>query len=96
MGLPDLIRGVDRHRISVTSTARNYSVYDAGSVVNHKAYTAFFGIRRKNRCFDNVRCKLVLTVESAYVRPLLEKGTKTSLVAILSNGLKGRMVRYRR
>jgi len=68
MGLPDLIRGVDRHRISVTSTARNYSVYDAGSVVNHKAYTAFFGIRRKNRCFDNVRCKLVLT---SYARKLV-------------------------
>ncbi len=101
LSLPALIRSLDRLRIGVMSTERNYGAYDERAVRDGLAYMVFFSIRRQ-KCHGpgdvarHVRCRLTLTVESAYRKPPAERVTRTSLAAALSAGLRGGMVRYRR
>lgn len=95
--LPGLIRSLDRHRIYVTASERNYGAYNTAFVApDGLAYTAYFIIRQDKGRFDGVRHKLRLTVESAYHTVQPQQGSKVSLRAALSAGLHGRMVKYRR
>lgn len=95
--LPDLVKSLDRHRIYVTGSERNYGAYNMSFVAaDGLAYTAFFIIRPKRGRFNGVRHRLQLTVESAYHTVQPQLGSKTSLRAALSAGLQGKMVKYRR
>jgi hypothetical protein len=95
--LPDLIRAMHQHRIYVTASERNYGVYNmAFTAPDGLSYTAFFMLRKNKGRFDGARHKLLLTVESAYHTVQQQKGTKTSMPAVLSAALRGKTVRYRR
>lgn len=95
--LPALMKTLDQHRIYVTASERNYGVYNAAFVAaDGLAYTAFFMIRNGKGRFEGARHSLILTVESAYHTVQPQKGTKTSLIAVISNALQGKTVRYRR
>ena len=101
LGLPDLIRSLDRLRVGVMSTERNYGAYEGRDVRDGLAYMVFFSIRPQ-KCHGpgeaarHVRRGRALTVESAYRKPPTERMTGTSLAAVLSAGLRGGTVRYRR
>ncbi|PTX41566.1 hypothetical protein [Allosediminivita pacifica] len=95
--LPDLMRGLDQHRVYVTASERNYAVYNMSFIADDGlCYTAFFKVRPKKGRYNGARHHLELFVESAYHTVQPQKGTKTKLAAVLSEGLKGRMVKYRR
>lgn len=95
--LPDLIRALDEHRIYVTSSERNYAVYNMTfTAEDGLSYTAFFTVRPRKGKFNGTRHHLVLFVESAYHIVQPQKGTKTKLPAILAQGLMGKMIRPRR
>lgn len=95
--LPELISSMQRFRIYVTSSERNYGVYNMRFTASDGlSYTAFFMVRKKKGRFDGVRHTLVLSVESAYRIAQPQKGMKTSLRAILAAALRGETVRYRR
>lgn len=95
--LPDLMRALDQHRLYVTASERNYAVYNMSFIAEDGlCYTAFFKVRRKKGRYNGARHHLELFVESAYHTVQPQKGTKTKLAAVLSEGLKGRMVKYRR
>ena len=95
--LPRLMQDLDRHRIYVTQSERNYGVYNLAFVAEDgMAYTAFFMIRPDRGRFNKARHSLTLTVESAYHTVQPQQGTKTSLTAVISNALQGKTVRYRR
>ena len=95
--LPMFMRQLDRHRIYVTASERNYGVYNmAFTAPDGLAYTAYFLLRPQAGRFNRHRHKLVLTVESAYHTVQPQKGSKTSLSAVLAAGLQGRVVKYRR
>lgn len=95
--LPQFMRQLDQHRIYVTASERNYGVYNmALTAPDGLAYTAFFLLRPQKGRFNGQRHRLVLTVESAYHTVQPQKGSKTSLSAVLAAGLRGRVVKYRR
>lgn len=96
-GLPELMQSLDQHRIYVTAAERNYAVYNMSFIADDGlCYTAFFKVRQRKGRFDGARHHLEIFVESAYHTVQPQKGMKTKLVAILSEGLQGRMVKYRR
>lgn len=96
-GLPELIKSLDKHRIYVTGSERNYGAYNMSFMAaDGLAYTAFFIIRPRRGRFNGIRHRLQLTVESAYHTVQPQVGSKTSLQAALSAGLQGKMVKYRR
>ena len=95
--LPQFMRQLDRHRIYVTASERNYGVYNmAFTAPDGLAYTAFFLVRPQAGRFDRQRHKLVLTVESAYHTVQPQRGTKTSITAVLAAALQGKTVKFRR
>lgn len=95
--LPTLMQSLDQHRIYVTASERNYGVYNTAFVgADGMAYTAFFMIRPGKGRFEKARHSLILTVESAYHTVQPQKGSKTSLTAVISNALQGKTVKYRR
>tara|TARA_B100000614_G_C14547071_1_gene492489 strand:+ start:336 stop:917 length:582 start_codon:yes stop_codon:yes gene_type:complete len=94
--LPELMCSLDQHRIYVTASERNYAVYNMSFIAEDGlCYTSFFKVRQKKGRFNGVRHHLEMFVESAYHTVQPQKGTKTKLAAILSEGLQGRMVKYR-
>jgi hypothetical protein len=97
VALSQLIASLDRHRIYVTASDRNYGVYNAAFVTEDgTAYTAFFVLRPQKGRFDGIRHSLGLFVESAYHAQQPQVGSKTSLTAVLAAALKGDKVKYRR
>ena len=100
-GLPDLIRSLDRLRVGVMSTERNYGAYDGRDVRDGLAYMVFFSIRRQKghgpgEVARHARRGLAPTAGSAYRKPPTERVAGTSPAAALPGGLRGRTVRYRR
>lgn len=97
VALSQLIASLDRHRIYVTASDRNYGVYNAAFVAEDgMAYTAFFILHPQKGRYDGIRHALALFVESAYHTVQPQVGSKTSLTAVLSAALRGEKVKYRR
>jgi len=97
IALPAFIRSLNQHRVYVTASERNYGAYNASLVgADGLGYTAYFTVRQDRGRFDGIRHLLRMTGESAYHAAQLQKGSKTSLTAILSASLLGRTVKYRR
>ena len=94
--LPDLIVNLDKHRIYLSGRERNYGCYNATLITDGVAYTAFFTLERNKGRFDNIRYKLLMRIESAYIRQQPQKGTKASLSAIIAKAQEGKVVNYRR
>ena len=97
LSLSNLIQNLPENSIYVTRSDRNYGVYNALlRDEQDNAYTAYFRLLAKKGKFEKVRYKLELFVESAYLRPQPEPGSKTNFKAIVSKAFQGKMVKYRR
>lgn len=95
--LPELIRNLTQHNVYVTASERNYGCYNAQvRAADGLSYTAYFTVRRDKGRFEGVRHQLRLYVESAYHRVQPDTGSRTSVAAIVSAALDGRVVKYKR
>lgn len=94
-GLADLLASLSACSLYWTPSDRNYGVYNATTIIEGKAYTAFFTLRKERNRFDGVRYHLVMGVESAYFAPQPSKGMKVRAATAIDAALNNKKLRYK-
>uniref|UniRef100_UPI003BA948E0 hypothetical protein n=1 Tax=Stappia sp. TaxID=1870903 RepID=UPI003BA948E0 len=93
--LPDFLSGLASHHLYWTPSDRNYGLYNATTIVEGRAYTAFFTLRKDRGKIDGARHSLVMRVESAYHAPQPSKGMRVKAAAAIDAALRGTRLKFR-
>jgi hypothetical protein len=83
------------HQLYLTPSDRNFGVYNATTIVNGVAYTAFFTLKKERNRLDGFRHSLVMRVESAYHAPQPSRGMKIKAAAAINAALLGKKLTFR-
>lgn len=93
--LPGFLGDLTTHRLYWTKADRNYGVYNATTIVNGKAYTAFFTLAKERGRLNGSRHSLSMRVESAYHAEQPSGGMKVKAAAAVDAVLTGKKLKFR-
>ncbi|MEF2548843.1 hypothetical protein VQ045_16920 [Aurantimonas sp. E1-2-R+4] len=93
--LPAFLADLSNHRLYWTPADRNFGVYNATTIIDGLAYTAFFTLKKERGKLSGIRHSLVMRVESAYHAPQPSVGQRVKAGAAIDAALKGKKLKFR-